>query len=164
MRREPLSRATRSSDVHSKGRRPIRRAGVVAALTVTGLLAATAATAKDFDPGDLRVCNTQRCVPITNRVVLRSVATFYFGRTRLAAGGSPRMGVPFFELQFRNGYVTGIVATAHLDRFLSYGVNLDRFEKGTWYVVPAKAAAELRRLTRPLAPLRLTPSAISKSH
>jgi hypothetical protein len=155
---------TRSSDVRSKVRPLTRLAGIVAALAVTALLAATAAAAKDFDPGDLRACNARRCVPITNRVVLRSLATFYYGSTRLAGGGSPRMGVPYFELRFRNGYATGIVATAQLDRFLSYGVNLDRFAQGTWYRVPPQAAAELRRLTRPLAPLRLTSSAVAKSH
>jgi len=77
---------------------------------------------------------------------------------------SPPTGVPFFQLRFRGGYVTGIVATAGLDRFLSYGVNLDRFTRGIWYRVPPPAAAELRTLARPLTPLRLSPGALEKSH
>ena len=45
------------------------------------------------------------------------------------------LGAPSFELRFDNDYVTGIVATARLDRFLSYGVNTGRFEAGRWYRV-----------------------------
>jgi len=68
------------------------------------------------------------------------------------------------QLRFRNGYVTGIVAGAQLDRFLSYGVNLGQFAKGRWYRFPALAAAELRRLASSLRPMRLTPAAIALSH
>jgi hypothetical protein len=62
------------------------------------------------------------------------------------------------RLEFRNGYTTGIVATPALDRFLSHGVNLDRFRGGVWYAVPATAAAELRRLAAGLHPLRVRSS------
>jgi hypothetical protein len=62
-----------------------------------------------------------------------------------------------------NGYVTGIVAAVKLDRFLSYGVNLDRFEQGRWYGVPDRVARELRTLTTHLKPLRLTQRAVDKS-
>jgi hypothetical protein len=68
-----------------------------------------------------------------------------------------------FELRFRNGYVTGIVAATRLDRFLSYGVYLGRFTPGRWYRFPDKVARELRRLAAPLAPLRVTRSALAKS-
>ena len=73
------------------------------------------------------------------------------------------MRAPYFELRFRNGYVTGIVATQRLDRFLSYGVHLERFQRNVWYRVPAKLAAEFRGLTAGLRPLRLTRAAIAKS-
>lgn len=67
------------------------------------------------------------------------------------------------ELKFRNGYVPGIVARANLDRFLSYGVYLERFRGGRWYRVPTRAAEELRRLTAQLKPLRLTRASIARS-
>ena len=49
----------------------------------------------------------------------------------------PALGAPYYELRFRNNYVTGIVATRQLDRFLSYGVHLERFNRDMWYAVPA---------------------------
>jgi hypothetical protein len=73
------------------------------------------------------------------------------------------MRSPYFELRFRNGYVTGIVATQRLDRFLSYGVYLGRFRRGRWYRVPPRLGQEFRELTASLAPLRLTRAAVSKS-
>jgi hypothetical protein len=67
------------------------------------------------------------------------------------------------RLKFRNGYVSGIVASAALDRFLSYGVNLGRLQQGIWYRIPAVAAAELRVLASKLRPLRLTRAAVARS-
>jgi hypothetical protein len=141
-----------------------RRRLVVVLLAVATLVAASTATAKDFAPGDLRICNGQRCVPITNRPALRLLSAFYYnGRTPPAVARAPHIGAAAFELRFRNGYVTGIVATAKLDRFLSYGVNLDQFEQGQWYRVPDRAAQELRRLAAPLRPLRVTPGSLARS-
>jgi len=139
--------------------------GIVAALLAAAALAATpAATAKEFRPGDLRVCNAHRCVPIVNRTVLPLLGRFYYFDTEVAhVADRPRLGARAFELRFRNGYVTGIVASAGLDRFLSYGVNLGRFERGIWYRVPAGAAAELRRLTAGMKPLRVTKAALARS-
>jgi len=141
---------------------------------------APAALAKDFEPGDLRVCNAERCVAITSRPALAALGAFYYGgacpaaatkdgdcmpdeRRPPRAASSVRIGAPAFELRFRNGYATGIVATARLDRFLSYGVNLGWFRRGRWYRVPTAAAAELRRLTAGLAPLRVTSGALARS-
>jgi hypothetical protein len=137
---------------------------VVAALVAVAALAATpAATAKDFRPGDLRVCNARRCVPITNRAVVNLLGPFYYGARDPRVAPPPRLGARCFELRFTNGYVTGIAATARLDRFLSYGVNLDRFHRGVWYRIPARISAELRRLTQGMKPLRLTQAALDKS-
>jgi hypothetical protein len=138
--------------------------GIVAALLAAAALAATpAATAKDFKPGDLRVCNAHRCVPIVNRAVLPLLGAFYYGSHDPRVAPRARLGAPAFELRFTNGYVTGIVASARLDRFLSYGVNLDRFQRGSWYRVPARLAAELKRLTAGMKPLRVTRAALAKS-
>jgi hypothetical protein len=66
-------------------------------------------------------------------------------------------------LRTPNGFVTGIVATRRLDRFLSYGVILERFARDTWYAVPRKLSAEFRQLTADLRPLRLTHASLEKS-
>jgi hypothetical protein len=133
--------------------------GLVAALAV----GVTAAQAKEFRPGDVRVCNAKRCTAIADPVVLPQLSAFYYSSEQPPAVRAPRLGAPYFELRYRNGYVTGIVAGARLDRFLSYGVHLGHFERGTWYRVPADASLELRELTAGVAPLRLTRAAVARS-
>jgi hypothetical protein len=123
----------------------------------------TAAHAKDFQPGDVHVCNPQRCRAIADPQVLPQLSAFYYSSEQPPAARAPRLGTPFFELRYRNGYVTGIVAGTRLDRFLSYGVHLGHFERGSWYRVPADAALELRELTARIAPLRLTRAALARS-
>jgi hypothetical protein len=95
--------------------------------------------------------------------VLRMLGTFYYGLNSPPLARAPRLGAPMFELRFTNGYATGIVASARLDRFLSYGVNLGHFRRGSWYRFPAQVSLELRRLARPLTPLHLTRAALYKS-
>jgi hypothetical protein len=136
---------------------------VPALLTAAALAVTPAATAKDFKPGDLRVCNAKQCVPITNRAVLPLLGAFYYGPRDARAASPARLGAPSFELRFPNGYVTGIAASARLERFLSYGVNLQHFRRGVWYRVPARLAAELRKLTAGLKPLRVTKASLAKS-
>jgi hypothetical protein len=137
------------------------RLGILVAAAVLAL--AAPAAAKDFEPGDLRLCNTERCLPVIDQRALDALGAFYYGNRKPGRIRAPRLGAPYFELRFTNGYATGIVATASLDRFLSYGVNLGQFARGRWYRVPAAAAAELRRLSGSLEPLRLTRAAIRKS-
>lgn len=132
---------------------------LAAALT---LLAIPAASAKDFRPGDLRVCNASRCVPIKNRAVLRRVGLFYYTGQAPVRVQPAAVGSRYYELRLRNGYVTGIVATRKLDRFLSNGVNIGRFERDTWYRVPKMISLELRRLTQSLRPLRLTQRSLGR--
>ena len=121
-------------------------------------------TAKEFRRGDLRICSHQRCVPITSRPVLKLLGAFYYtGRKSPPSARAPHLGAQAFELRFRNGYVTGIVATAQLDRFLSYGVNMGRFASGQWYRFPDSVAGELKRLAAPLEPLRVTRRSLAKS-
>jgi hypothetical protein len=132
--------------------------------SVTFLVAVTASAAKEFDPGELRVCNAKRCDPIMNRSAMTALGAFYYiGTKPPPQAPRARLGAPSFELRFDNGYVTGIVATARLDRFLSYGVNIGRFAARRWYRVPRTAARELRRLTVGLGPLRLTKSSLARS-
>jgi hypothetical protein len=134
--------------------------GVVAA---SALLILPSASAKDFGPGDLRVCNATRCVPIVNREVLPQLGSFYYSGPAVRQLPRPPLGVPYYQLRFRNNYVTGIVATRRLDRFLSYGVHLERFARDRWYAVPRSLSAEFRRLTVDLRPLRLTRAALARS-
>ncbi len=134
-----------------------------AGLLLLGLVCVSGASAKDFGPGDLRLCNAMRCIPVENRRVIPLLSSVSYGPRRAPVTRSPRLGAPAFELRFRNGYVTGIVASSELDRFLSYGVYLGRFRRGRWYRMPDRVSLELRTLARPLRPLRVSREALSKS-
>jgi hypothetical protein len=134
-----------------------------AILAAAALVVVPGAAAKDFDPGDVRLCNRERCVPIAKPAVLPLLSRFYYWRGHPAIARPVALGAPAFELRFRNGYATGIVATGRLDRFLSYGVHLERFQAGVWYVMPTPLADELRRLARGLRPLRVTRAALDRS-
>ena len=112
---------------------------------------------------ELRVCNGTRCVAIVKADTVKRLGPFYYSGPALAHMSQPPLGTPYYQLRFRNNYVTGIVATRQLDRFLSYGVHLERFARDTWYAVPPKLSAELRRLTAGLRPLRVTRGALAKS-
>jgi hypothetical protein len=127
------------------------------------LLVLPSASAKDFGPGDLRVCNATRCVPIVKRDVLPLLGSFYYSGPAPAQLRAPALGTPYYQLRFRNNYVTGIVATRKLDSFLSYGVHLERFDANIWYAVPRRLSAELQRLTVGMRPLRVTQAALAKS-
>jgi hypothetical protein len=140
----------------------VKRAFLVA-LLAAALLALPSASAKNFGPGDLRVCNATRCVPIVKADAVKRLGPFYYSGPALAHVSAPALGAPYYQLRFRNNYVTGIVATGQLDRFLSYGVHLERFTRDTWYAVPARLSAELRRLTAGLRPLHVTQAALAKS-
>jgi len=132
-------------------------------LAPVALSVVSAASAKDFGPGDLRICNSNHCVAVTDPQVLPLLGSFYYGGPQPKVVLPPSMRSPYFELRFRNGYVTGIVATPRLDRFLSYGVYLGRFRRGRWYRMPPRLGREFRELTASLTPLRLTREAVSKS-
>ena len=95
--------------------------------------------------------------------VLPRLGSFYYSGPSPARVGGPKLGAPYYELRFRNGYVTGIVATRRLDRFLSYGVYLERFARNRWYAITPQVSEELRRVTAGLRPLRLTRAALAKS-
>ena len=139
------------------------RAFLIALVAGSTLLVLPSASAKNFDPGDLRVCNATRCVPIVKREALPQLGSFYYSGPPPAHLRRPKLGAPYYELRFRNNYVTGIVATRQLDRFLSYGVHLERFRADQWYAVARRLSAELRRLTTGLRPLRITQAALAKS-
>jgi hypothetical protein len=109
------------------------------------------------------VCGATRCVAVMNATLARDLARFVYLGRQPATTSAPAMGQRVYQLRFRNGYVAGIFAGARLDRWLSYGVYLERFARGTWYVVPSRTATALRRLAAPLKPLRLTAEAVARS-
>ena len=126
---------------------------LLAVLVVMGVCA-SAASAKDFQPGDLRVCGAAgRCAPIVEQPVLHSLSSFYYSPGQPPIASAPRVGQPMLQLVFPNGYVTGIVVGG---RFLSYGVNLGRFSTSVWYRLPSPTAEALRRLTSTVRPLHFS--------
>jgi hypothetical protein len=141
----------------------MRKGFLVGLVAAMALLVLPSASAKEFRPGDVRVCNATRCVAILNRSVLPQLTSFYYSGPTPARVPRPKLGTPYYELRFRNGYVTGIAATRRLDRFLTYGVHDQRFTRDTWYAIPRRVSAELRRLTEVLRPLRLSRAALAKS-
>lgn len=128
----------------------------VAFVAICALLAVPSAVAKSFKPGDLRICGRDRCVAITNARVLRSISAFYYGSGSAPRAGNIRLGARGFELRFRNGYASGMVAGPKLVHFRAYGVYCGRFVRGRWYRFPAGAARALRALSAGLRPLRVT--------
>jgi hypothetical protein len=100
---------------------------------------------------------------VPDQAVLDRLSSFVDTGRRPATTASPRLGVPYFELRFSNGYAAGIVATRKLDRWLSYGVYLERFARARWYRVPPQTARALTRLVAGLTPLRLTRVAVRRS-
>ena len=129
---------------------------VGAAIAAVALLAVPAAVAKDFRPGDLQVCGRTQCVPIMNRSVLRVLSSYYWGPRRVTRAGPVRRGAPGFELRFGDDYASGMVASTWLNSFRAYGFFCGRFVRGRWYRFPARAVAEVRRLTAGLEPLRVS--------
>jgi hypothetical protein len=89
-------------------------------------------------------------------------AFYYTGSSSPPETGTPRLGARAFELRFDNGYVTGVVAAAKLDRFLSFGVNLERFA-AQGYRLSKGVVQEPRRLAAPLEPLRVTRRLLARS-
>jgi hypothetical protein len=136
---------------------------VVLLAVFVALLAVPSAAAKDFQPGDVRLCNGARCVAIMDRAAITALGHFYYSSGEAPRARAVPLGAPAYELKFRNGYTTGIVAGARLDRFLSYGVHLERFFRDRWYRVPESVSSELQRLAAGLTPLRVTPARLARS-
>ena len=136
---------------------------LLAAVVLAVLLAAGGAGAKEFAPGDVRVCDATRCVPVTTPAIVRLLARFVYTGTKPAVVARPAWGAPAFELRYRNNYAAGVAASARLDRFLSFGVYAERFRPRVWYRMPPELGVELRRLTEGMRPYRVTRALVAKS-
>ena len=141
----------------------MQRTLIVGLVAAAALISANSSAAKEFGPGDLRLCDKTRCVPIVDGDAVQLLSRFYYTGQQPPRTSRPRWGARAFELRFSNGYVTGVAGGAALDRFLSFGVHNERFRQGAWYRIPAAAARELRRLTTGLEPLRVTRALVSRS-
>ena len=140
-------------------------AWLVAAVVVLALWLAPLAAGKDFKPGDIRVCAGAKCLPLDDRRALDALSAFYYSaKLSPRSETAPAARAPYVELRFRNGYITGIAAGLRYDHFLSYGVNLDQFVARTWYAIPLRASAAIRRLAAKLAPPALPSDILGKSH
>jgi hypothetical protein len=127
-----------------------------AIISVLALVAAPTSTAKDFRPGDLSLCSARHCIVLTDRPLLRALASFIYGPAKVVPAHRLRPGAPVLQLRYRDGYVPGLVGGARLGRFRSHGVFCGRFHRGGWYRVPAALARDLRRAAHGLTPLRLS--------
>jgi hypothetical protein len=132
--------------------------------TALALVFVPLAAAKNFAPGDLQVCASSHCVPITNQNALHRLSAFYYGKASPTRVKAPSSSAPYVELRFRHGYLTGIAAGVGFDRFLSFGVNLDQFAARTWYAIPAPAAAEIRRIAANMRAQPLPLEILARSH
>ena len=141
----------------------LARVLVAGFIAVAALVGAAGSAAKEFGPGDLRVCDETTCTPIVAPGAVRALSGFYYHGLQPARVPRPRWGAPAFELRFSNGYVTGVVGGVRRDRFLSFGVYLERFRRGSWYRLPPGASRELSRLTASLEPLPVTPALVRRS-
>ncbi len=129
---------------------------------VFAVASSASASAKVFRPGDVRVCGLSRCVSVTQSRALDALAAFYYDTARRPVRTSaPRLDVPVFTLQFANGYVSGVLTDSTPTRFLSGGVNLERFNDHLWYRVPPGLARALHAVAGSLAPLSLSAATLS---
>jgi len=145
------------------GRDRHRGLTTVALVASLAVLSVPNATAKDFKPGDVKLCGVGKCAAIMDPATTNALESLIYTGGSPQRVGAPHLGAAYFKLRFDNRYVPGIVAARRLDRFLSYGVVLERFRRGSWYRVPPAGARGLRILSAGLRPFRLTPAAVGKS-
>lgn len=136
-----------------------------AALAGLALWLAPVAQAKEFKPGDIRVCAAKQCLPLNDRVALNALSAFYYSSKQIPRRkAAPASDARYVELRFPNGYVTGIAAGHRYDHFLSYGVNLGRFKARSWYAIPARASVAIEALATRLRTRQLPANVLGKSH
>jgi hypothetical protein len=116
---------------------------MIGALAAIGLVASAVAWAKPIRPGDLRICGADDCRTVDDPADARAFSRLLWGDGPVTRARTPRVGSPVFGLRFAAGPAGAIVnATAIRVR----GLDCGRFERGKWYLLPAR----LRRLSRGL--------------
>jgi hypothetical protein len=136
-----------------------------AAVAGLALWLAPVAQAKEFKPGDIRICAAKQCLPLNDRDALNALSAFYYSSKQIPRPkAAPASTARYVELRFPNGYVTGIAAGHRYDHFLSYGVNLGQFKARTWYAIPARASVAIKALATRLRTRPLPTNVLSNSH
>jgi hypothetical protein len=119
----------------------------LAGTVVLALSVATAAFAKEFPPGSLRVCGAAHCRVVAD-AQSRAFSALLWGDRRVTRAPSPRVGAPVFQLRFKDGPAGALISATAIR---VHGLSCGRFQRGTWYRLPR----ELHRLTAGLKPKRL---------
>jgi hypothetical protein len=120
-------------------------------LAVSALFLVPTAGAKEFQPGDLRVCGAVHCRVLTDAATTRAFGALLYGPGAVASAPTPGLGAPVFRLRFRDGSA-GVILSATV--FRVHGLNCGRFRRGRWYRLPVP----LRGLTAGLKPRLLRPA------
>jgi hypothetical protein len=136
-----------------------------AAVAGLALWLAPLAQAKEFKPGDIRVCAARQCLPLNDRAALDALSAFYYSAKQIPRPkAAPASYAHYVELRFPNGYVTGIAAGRRYDHFLSYGVNLGQFKARRWHAIPARASVAIKMLATRLRTRPFPANVLSNSH
>jgi hypothetical protein len=115
------------------------------------LVVTSAASAKDFQPGDLRICGAVHCRVVTDPVESEAFGNLLYGSGSVMRARTPPVGSPVFQVRTKNGPL-GAIITAKSIRV--HGLNCGRFQRGRWY----RLSPALRHLTTGLRPKRLRAS------
>lgn len=121
--------------------------GVVLA---AALVVAAAALAKEFPPGELRVCGATRCRVVSD-AQSGAFSSLLWGDRSVTRAPSPRGGSPVFQLRFEDGPAGAIISATAIR---VHGLNCSRFQRGRWY----RLRASLRGVASGLTPKRLRTS------
>jgi hypothetical protein len=122
---------------------------LLSTLAATALfLAVPAASAKEFQPDDLRLCGARQCRVLNDGATNRRFGSFLYGDGRVVLAPTPKVGSAVFQLRFRDR-PAGVILNETSARV--HGLNCGRFRRGHWYHLPAA----LRGLTTGLKPKRL---------
>jgi len=120
----------------------------VVALAAIAIVLPLAAWAKEFPPGDLRICGAKHCRILTP-AQSNAFSAVLWGDSQVVRAPTPRVGSAVLQLRYPNG-PAGAIITPRSIRVA--GLNCGRFERGKWYRLPKN----LRGLTDGLEPRRLS--------
>ena len=121
------------------------------AVIAGALLIAAGAWAKEIRPGDLRICGAAHCRVVSDPSHARAFSNLLWGSSRVVRAPTPPVGLPIFQLRFRDGPAGAIISATAIR---VHGLNCGRFQRGKWYRLPAS----LRGMTAGLKPKRLRAS------
>jgi hypothetical protein len=95
-------------------------------ILATLLLVVPAASAKEFRPGDLRLCGATQCRVVKDVRATRLFGDFLYGSGPVIPAPMPRVGSPVFQVRFKDG-PAGVILNGTAARV--HGLNCGRFER-----------------------------------